>query len=144
MRLQDWHFQYNVCDFKIGISSIHFVDCPKRVTGVDFMLLELLMTGVVARSKTAGQFGRVAGGSLCLSFSSKAASCWSTFLYGTSYMTSERQVHKISTWTFHRTRRMTHLKTISEKSLSRYRTAMVDNWNDEVDQDLFLVRKSLQ
>jgi hypothetical protein len=38
MRLQYWRFQYNVCAFKIGISSIHFVDCPKRVTWVDFML----------------------------------------------------------------------------------------------------------
>jgi hypothetical protein len=35
--LQYWRFQYNVCAFKIGISSIHFVDCP-ACDGVDFMV----------------------------------------------------------------------------------------------------------
>jgi hypothetical protein len=40
MRLQYWHFQYNVCVFEIGISCIHFLDCLKRVIGVALCWIE--------------------------------------------------------------------------------------------------------
>jgi hypothetical protein len=48
MRLQDWLIQQDVCDFKIGLSSIRFVDFSRRVTGVNFMLDRACWTLTVA------------------------------------------------------------------------------------------------
>ena len=48
MRLQDWHIQQDVCAFKIGISSIRFVNFSRRVTGVDFMFDRACWTLTVA------------------------------------------------------------------------------------------------
>jgi hypothetical protein len=42
----------------IGISSIHFVDCPKRVKGVDFMSDRACWTPTAAAVPTGQTWGR--------------------------------------------------------------------------------------